>query len=154
MPSHAERKFLPYQPEQLFDLVADVARYPEFLPWCIGARVRRRETNFLVADLIIGFKMFRERFTSEVTLDRPRRIDVKYTEGPLRHLENSWVFEPAPGGCIIDFHVDFAFKSIILEKLIGTVFGEAVRRMVAAFEARAHATLRPVSEGGPAASPA
>lgn len=147
MPSHAERKFLPYAAEDLFDLVADVGRYPEFLPWCVGARIRRREPQFLVADLIIGFKMFRERFTSEVRLDRPHRIDVKYTEGPLRHLENAWIFEPAPGGCTIDFHVDFAFKSVILEKLIGTVFGEAVRRMVSAFETRAHATLRPLNDG-------
>ena len=139
MPTHAERRFLPYTQEQLFELVADVNRYPEFLPWCVGARVRKREGNVLTADLIIGFKMFRERFTSEVTLHRPERIDVRYTEGPLRYLNNHWVFEPAPGGCVIDFFVDFEFRSVIFQKVIGVLFNEAVRRMVGAFETRAHA---------------
>jgi len=137
MPTHAEQRVLPYTPEQLFDLVADVERYPEFLPWCVGARVRERRDNLIVADLLIGFRMFRERFTSKVTLARPRRIDVAYSDGPFRYLNNHWIFEPADGGCRIDFFVDFEFHSAILQKLIGVLFNEAVRRMVAAFETRA-----------------
>jgi coenzyme Q-binding protein COQ10 len=137
MPTHAEQRILPYTPEQLFDLVADVERYPEFLPWCVGARVRERRDNLIVADLLIGFRMFRERFTSKVTLARPRRIDVAYSDGPFRYLDNHWIFEPVDGGCRIDFFVDFEFRSAILQKLIGVLFNEAVRRMVAAFETRA-----------------
>ena len=137
MPTHAETRLLPFTPEQLFDLVADVERYPEFLPWCIAARVRERRDNVIHADLVIGFKVFRERFTSRVTLDRVRRIDVVYTEGPLKYLNNHWIFEPAAGGCRIDFYVDFEFRSRLLQKKIGVVFNEAVRHMVRAFEQRA-----------------
>jgi coenzyme Q-binding protein COQ10 len=138
MPTHAEKKVLPYTPEQLFDLVADVERYPEFLPWAVAARIRSREGNVVTADLVIGFKMFRERFTSRVVLDRARRIDVSYTEGPFKYLDNHWLFEPMQGGgTCIDFFVDFEFRSAILQRLIGMLFNEAVRRMVAAFETRA-----------------
>ena len=137
MPTHAEQRILPYTAEQLFDLVADVERYPEFLPWCVGARIRERRADLVVADLLIGFRMFRERFTSKVTLARPRRIDVAYSDGPFRYLDNHWIFEPVEGGCRIDFFVDFEFRSAILQKLIGVLFNEAVRRMVAAFETRA-----------------
>jgi coenzyme Q-binding protein COQ10 len=138
MPTHAEKKVLPYTPEQLFDLVADVERYPEFLPWALASRIRSREGDVITADLMIGFKMFRERFTSRVVLDRPDRIDVSYAEGPFKYLNNHWHFEPmAGGGTCIDFFVDFEFRSAILQKLIGLLFNEAVRRMVAAFEARA-----------------
>src|ERR1051325_8442535 len=139
MPTHAEQRQLPYTPEQLFALVADVERYPEFLPWCVGARVRERRPDLIVADLIIGFRMFRERFTSRVRLDPPRRIDVAYTGGPFRYLNNHGIFERVPGGCRIDFFVDFEFKSKILQRLIEMLFSEAVRRMVAAFEHRAQA---------------
>lgn len=141
MPTHAERRVLPYRPEQLFDLVADIERYPEFLPWCIAARIKRREGDVILADLVIGFKMIRERFTSRVRLDRPNlRIDVAYTEGPFRYLNNHWIFEPAPhDSCLLDFFVDFEFRSALLQKVIGVLFNEAVRRMVAAFEARARA---------------
>ena len=119
MPTHAEYRLLPYTQEQLFNLVADVERYPEFLPWCLGARVR-------------------ERFTSRVVLDRPQRIDVSYAEGPFRYLNNQWEFIAQPGGqCLIDFYVDFEFRSRVLQKIIGMLFHEAVKRMVAAFEARA-----------------
>ena len=136
---HSEQRVLPYRPEQLFDLVADIERYPEFLPWCLAARIRQREPNLIVADLVIGFRVIRERFTSRVTLDRPAlQIDVAYTEGPFKYLKNHWEFHPvAEAGCRIDFHVEFEFKSAILQKLMGVVFHEAVRRMVAAFEARA-----------------
>src|SRR5712691_11833822 len=97
MPTHAEQRVLPYTPEQLFALVADVERYPEFLPWCVGARIRERQPDLIIADLIIGFRVFRERFTSRVALTPPRRIDVTYTEGPFRYLNNHWIFDPAPG---------------------------------------------------------
>ena len=137
MPTHGEQRVLPYTPEQMFALVADVERYPEFLPWCVGARVRERRTELIVADLIIGFRMFRERFTSRVKLDPPKRIDVAYTEGPFRYLNNHWIFERAPGGCRVVFFVDFEFKSRLLQKVIEVLFSEAVRRMVGAFEKRA-----------------
>jgi coenzyme Q-binding protein COQ10 len=154
MPTHAEQRVLPYSREQLFDLVADIERYPEFLPWCLGARIRERSPTLVVADLLIGFKMVRERFTSRVTLDRPRRIDVSYTEGPFRYLNNHWVFETTPeGGCRIDFFVDFEFRSRVLQKIIGVLFNEAVRRMVGAFEARARqlygAEAKPVAGSAP-----
>ena len=135
---HAERKVVAFAPRQIFDLVADVPRYPEFLPWCIGARVRERRGNVITADLLIGFKMVRERFTSRVALDRPQRIDVSYAEGPFRYLNNHWEFIAQPGGqCLIDFYVDFEFRSRVLQKIIGMLFHEAVKRMVGAFEARA-----------------
>jgi coenzyme Q-binding protein COQ10 len=138
MPTHAEKRVLPYTPEQLFDLVAQIERYPEFLPWCVASRIRSRDGNVVIADLVIGFKMVRERYTSRVTLDKPRRIDVAYLEGPLKHMNNHWVFNPHPsGGTEIDFFVDFEFHSKMLQALIGALFHEALRRLVAAFEARA-----------------
>jgi len=147
VPTHAEQRILPYTAEQLFELVADVGRYPEFLPWCVGARIRERRDDLVVADLLIGFRMFRERFTSKVTLDRPRRVDVAYSEGPFRYLNNHWIFEPVEGGCRIDFFVDFEFHSRVLQKLIGVLFNEAVRRMVHAFETRARALYGPRQAG-------
>ena len=143
MPTHAEKKFLPYTVDQMFRLVADIERYPEFLPWCIGARIRKRVDDTVYADLMIGFKMVRERFTSKVVLSAPGRIDVTYAEGPFQYLSNHWIFEPAPGGCRIDFFVDFEFKSNMLQKIIAALFGEAVRRMVSAFESRAQALYGP-----------
>jgi coenzyme Q-binding protein COQ10 len=144
MPTHAEQRRLPYTPEQLFALVADVERYPEFLPWCVASRIRRREGDVFFADLVIGFKMVRERFTSKVTLNRPGRIDVTYTEGPFSHLNNHWVFNPLPdGGTEIDFYVDFEFRSKLLQTLIGALFNEAVKLMVSAFEKRARQLYTP-----------
>jgi len=138
MPTHAEKRVLPYTPEQLFDLVAAVDRYPEFLPWCVGSRVIRTDGPVVYTDLIIGFRMFREQFTSKVTLDRPKRIDVSYTRGPFRYLNNHWIFNPVGAdSCEIDFYVDFEFRSRVMQKLIGALFNEAVKRMVAAFENRA-----------------
>lgn len=139
MPTHAQTKFLPYRPDQLFDLVADVARYPEFLPWCLATRVRHREDGFMIADLTVGFKMFRERYTSHVTLERPHAIHVRHLDGPFRYLNNHWRFiaEPDRGGTMIDFYVDFEFRSRVLQAAIGVVFNEAVRLMVSAFERRA-----------------
>ena len=138
MPTHAEQRVLSYTPEQLYRMVADVERYPEFLPWCLAVRVRRREADLLVADLVIGFKMVRDRFTSHVRLDDAgRKIHVTYVEGPFRYLNNHWVFMEHEEGCLIDFYVDFEFRSRILQKLMEALFFEAVRRMVDAFEARA-----------------
>ncbi len=138
MATHAEKRVLPYSPEQLFELVADVDRYPEFLPWCRAARITRREGDVLHADLVIGLRMFRERFTSRVTLDRPGAIDVQYIKGPMRYLNNHWRFIAQPGGgCLLDFYLDFEFRSAIVQRLVGMLFSEAARRMVSAFEARA-----------------
>lgn len=123
----------------MFDLVADVASYPEFLPWCVGARVRSQTDTLLVADLIIGFKGIRESFTSRVSLDRDAMtIRVTYQDGPFKYLKNNWKFENAEvDQCALDFYVDFEFKSRILQRMIELLFGEAVRRMVRAFEQRA-----------------
>jgi coenzyme Q-binding protein COQ10 len=132
----------------MYALVADVERYPEFLPWCMAARIRERRSDFIDADLIIGFRLFRERFTSHVKLDPPSRIDVTYAEGPFRYLDNHWTFERVPGGCRIDFFVDFEFKSRLLQRVIQVLFGEAVKRMVAAFEGRARQLYgSPASDG-------
>lgn len=139
MPTHSERRYLPYTPNQLFDIVAGVERYPEFLPWCSAARITERQGDVFFADLVISFKVWRERFTSKVTLERSERvIHVEYINGPFKYLNNHWKFLDGPeGGCIIDFHVDFEFKSRVLQQLIGLLFDEAVRRMVGAFETRA-----------------
>jgi coenzyme Q-binding protein COQ10 len=137
MPTHAEHKVLPYSPEQMFDLVADVGKYPTFLPWCAGARVKSQSDTQLVADLTIGFGPFRESFTSRVQLDRPRQVQVKYEDGPFRYLNNQWTFEPHPKGCNVKFYVDFEFKSRMLQAAIGVVFNNAVRLMVNAFLKRA-----------------
>lgn len=150
MPTHSKKHHLPYTPEQLFDLVADIERYPEFLPWCQGARIQKREGNTVYADLMIGFKMFRERFSSVDVLERPNRINIRYTKGPLHHLNNRWVFEPAPdGGCIIDFYIDFEFRSRVFQKVIGSLFDEALGRLVEAFEMRAHAIYGPPDAKNP-----
>lgn len=139
MPTHAEQRHLPYTTEQLYELVAGVERYSEFLPWCKAARITRREGNVFWADLVVAFKVFRERFTSKVTLMPKEGVDVEYINGPFRYLNNHWRFLPADdGGCIVDFYVDFEFKSRVLQSLIGLLFNEAVQRMVAAFETRAN----------------
>jgi coenzyme Q-binding protein COQ10 len=137
MPTHAERRILRQSPEQIFQLVADVHRYPEFLPWCAGARVLTRDEAKLVADLTIGFKMFRETFRSEVALQRPELVQVRYLDGPFRYLNNTWKLREVPQGTEVDFFVDFEFRSRLLQAVIGTVFNEATRVMVRAFERRA-----------------
>lgn len=138
MPTHAERRSLPYTPEQMFDLVAGVDKYPQFLPWCIASRITKREGDIFYADLVIGYKMVRERFSSRVTAIRPDEVRVEYMSGPMRHLNNRWRFERNPDGtCTIDFFVDFEFKNPMLQKLITVFFHEAVKRMVGSFEARA-----------------
>jgi coenzyme Q-binding protein COQ10 len=143
MPTHAEKQILPYSQEQLFDLVADIDKYPRFLPWCVAARVRERTEHQLLSDLTIGFGPFRESFTSRVTLDRPRRVIVTYENGPFRYLNNQWDFARHERGTEVSFFVDFEFRSRILQSAIGVVFKEAVRRMVNAFRKRARDVYGP-----------
>ncbi|HEY1604375.1 MAG TPA: type II toxin-antitoxin system RatA family toxin [Allosphingosinicella sp.] len=139
MPRHTETRNLPYTPEQLFDLVADVGRYPEFLPWVAATRIRADSETLMIADLVVGFSSLKETFTSRVAKERPGRIHVDYVDGPLKYLHNSWKFRPGgKGGTDVDFCVDFAFKSRIFESLAGQLFDRALRRMIHAFEARAH----------------
>lgn len=142
MPTHAERRTLPYRQDQLYNLVADVESYPQFLPWCTACRITRRDgRDIIYADLVIGYKLMRERFTSRVVLNPNDAIRVDYLHGPLKYLSNQWRFIPeADGQCTIDFYVDFEFKNPIFQRVMGVFFNEAVKRMVAAFEARA-ATL-------------
>ena len=138
MPRHSETRNLPYSPEQLFELVADVGRYDEFLPWVSAVRVRSESDEELVADLIVGFKAFKERFTSRVKKERPDKITVDYVEGPLKFLHNEWTFEPdGEGGTKLGFCVDFAFKNRIFETVAGQMFDRALRRMTDAFITRA-----------------
>ncbi len=139
MTTHAEKRTLPYTPEQLFDLVADVAKYPDFLPWCLTSRIKKWEGDTVFyADLVIGYKMVREKFGSKVTLNAPDHIHVEYLSGPMKYLSNHWKFiREDDGSCTIDFFVEFEFKNRILQNLIGVFFNEVVRRMVSAFEERA-----------------
>lgn len=142
MPSHSEIKSLPYAPELMYDLVADVAKYPEFLPWTSAARVRTRQPidggEVLTADLVISFKVFREKFGSKVVLlPEEGRILTEYIDGPFKHLKSVWQFRPNGTGCEVDFSVDFEFKNPILAGIIGLVFNEAMQRVVRAFESRA-----------------
>ena len=147
MPTHAEKRIMPYSADQMYALIADVGSYPQFLPWCAAARIRDTRPlpdgsgTVTDADLIISFKVYRERFASRITL-RPeaRTIDVEYLDGPFRYLNNHWKFDPrGPNHCEVDFFVDFEFRSAILQKLIGLVFNEAMHRIVRAFEKRAEA---------------
>ena len=134
-----ETRRLPYSAEQMFDLVADVKRYKEFLPWVIATRIRSDTETEMVADMVVGFKAIRESFTSRVSKDRPKQIEVHYVDGPLSDLDNVWTFRPIDdGACEIDFCVDFEFKNRVFQALAGQYFDRAFRKMVAAFEARAH----------------
>lgn len=144
MPTHSETKTLPYSAQQMYDLVADVGKYPEFLPWTAAARIKRDEDmgdhRVMDADLVISFKVFRERFTSRVVLwPDARKIDTEYLDGPFKKMVSAWEFRDVEGGCEVDFHVDFEFKNRILQGIIGVVFNEAMQRVVRAFEARAKA---------------
>lgn len=150
MPKHHETRRLPYSADQIYALVADIESYPKFLPWNTAARIRSRrpiEAGELVeADLVISFKVFRERFGSRVTLEpEAKRITTEYLDGPFRHMRGVWSFRDLPeGGCEIDFFVDFEFKNAILQGIIGMVFNEAMQRVVRAFENRAIALYGPV----------
>ena len=137
MPKHSETRHMPYSAEQMFDLVADVKRYAEFLPWVTAMRVRKDTSTETLADMIVGFKGLRETFTSKVDKVRPQQVHVEYIEGPLKYLHNDWRFRPDGDGCFVDFSVDFAFKNRVFEMLAGQVFGLALRKMIGAFEERA-----------------
>ena len=138
MPRHFEQRLLPYAPDAIFNLVADIERYPEFLPWCHEARIRERKGNVIMADLNVGTRVFRDTFTSIVTLEMPNRISVKYGGGPLEYLSNEWRFAPkADGACELTFYVDFAFRSQIMGAMINLFFDKAFRKMATAFELRA-----------------
>lgn len=138
MPRHHEVRSLPYSAEQMYALVADVARYAEFLPWVSAVRVRSDSAEEMIADLVVGFKGLRERFTSRVHKTPMTRIHVDYLDGPLKHLHNDWHFRPIETGCEVDFTVEFAFKNSLFEALSGQVFDKAVRKMTQAFEDRAN----------------
>lgn len=153
MPKHNETRRLPYTPEQMFDLVADVTAYPEFLPWVSAIRVRSNNETDMLADMIVGFKGLRETFTSRVVKERPDHVHVDYVDGPLKHLSNDWRFRPdGEGGVIIDFEVDFAFKNRMFEMLAGQVFDRALRKMIGAFEARAAELYAPGDSGSSSSS--
>lgn len=138
MPRHQEKRPLPFTPKQMYSVVADVAAYPEFLPWCKGTRQYNQRPDGFDSDMIIGFKVFSECFATRVTLEPPAAIHVDYISGPMKHLYNHWKFmDDGAGGCVVDFVVDFEFKSRLLEKMIGRLFEEAVHHMVVAFETRA-----------------
>lgn len=144
MATHREKRVLPYTAEEMYDLVADIARYPEFLPWTAAARIRSRiehgDHEVVEADLVISFKVFRERFGSRVVL-RPgtREIETEYIDGPFKHMRSAWTFRDVDGGSEVIFFVDFEFRTAILQKLIGVVFNEAMHRVVRAFQDRAAA---------------
>jgi len=145
MPSHAETRHLPYTADQMYALVADVARYPEFLPWTAAARVRKVTpqddgSEVMEADLVISFKVFRERFGSRVVLwPEARRIETEYLDGPFQHMRSNWEFRDVEGGCAVSFDVDFSFRNKMLQKAAEVFFLEAMRRIVRAFEERARA---------------
>ncbi len=137
MPRHKETRRLPYTPEQMFDLVTDVGRYAEFLPWVVAMRVRKDTPEETIADMVVGFKGLRETFTSRVVKERPVSVRVDYIDGPLKFLHNDWAFHPDGDGCLVDFSVDFAFRNRMFEAMAGQVFGVALRKMIGAFEERA-----------------
>jgi coenzyme Q-binding protein COQ10 len=143
MPKHSETKFLPYTASQMYDLVADVDSYPQFLPWNSAARIRSRTPipnggEVMEADLVISFKVFREKFGSRVKLfPDDMRIETEYLDGPFKYMRSTWAFREAKGGCEVDFFVDFEFRNAILQGIIGVVFNEAMHRIVRAFERRA-----------------
>ncbi len=133
---HTEEIISPYSPEQIYALVADVEKYPEFIPWCVGVRINEKQPSYLVADLLIGFKGVNECFTSKVEF-LPNEINIAYIKGPFSQLENKWRFTNTENGTKIDFLIRFEFKSRLLEKLIGSWFEKACQKMVAAFTQRA-----------------
>ncbi len=149
MPTHAEKRGLSFTPRQIFDLVADVDHYHEFLPWCLAARVKSRDGQKILVETTVGYKMVRESFTTEDVMtppdgDRPGRIDIAFKEGPFQFLTSHWIFEAdGKGGCLVDFFIDFEFKSHLLQKIIGVIFNEGARLMVSAFEKRARHVYGP-----------
>jgi len=137
MPAHSEQKILPHAPAQMYRLVLDIERYPEFLPWCLGCRIVEHHENHILADMIVGYKIFREKFRSRVSFVQNKEIHVEYLDGPLKHLKNDWLFAAAEGGCAIHFHIDFEFHSRLLQSVAESFFNRALGRMMDAFEERA-----------------
>lgn len=138
MPKHHVQENVPYTPKQLYDLVIDIEQYPDFIPWCRAARIISRNSDSYLGELVIAFKHIRESYVSRVTGDEERMtINVEMERGPFHHLTNVWEFTETEQGCLIDFKIDFAFKHKILEKIIGTLFSRATRKMVDAFKSRA-----------------
>lgn len=156
MPSFRTTRRVPYTPEQMFDLVADVEKYPQFLPLCEALTVRSREdrgeSTVIVATMVAGYQAIRESFTTRVTLNKAAsRVQVEYLDGPFRHLDNRWLFKPVPGGCEVDFFIAYEFRSMMLGILVGALFDKAFRRFAEAFEMRARAVYgRPVAPGADA----
>ncbi len=144
MLSHFEQRQLPYTPQQMFDLVAAVDQYHEFAPWCVASRINEWESDTVFkADLVVGYKMIREKFSSRVVLDKPNELFIEYLKGPLKNLKNTWVFkDDGQGGCIIDFSVEFEFQNGALQALATMFFNEVVKRMIDAFEKRAETVYR------------
>lgn len=138
MPAHSEKRVLPYSSEQLFDLVMDIEKYPEFMPWCLATRINSREKDELNADVIVGYKVFREKFNSTVHFKRPKTIEVEYRQGPMKHLQNRWTFKDIRGGqCEVDFYIEFSMKTKLFESLVDQFFHRVLVKMINSFEARA-----------------
>ena len=141
---HIEKRILNHTSQNLFNLVSDVNKYPEFLPWCLGARVKNFLNNEFDADLIIGFKIYKEIYSSQILLDPNNyKITVNYKDGPFEYLYNYWIFKDNSDGCEVEFMVEFKFKSIFLQTVMESLFSEAVKRMVRAFEKRANNLYNP-----------
>lgn len=145
MLQHRDKRFLPYRQDLIFGMVADVDRYQEFLPWCLASRISKRGERELRGDLIVGYKALRETFSSRVLLDPPNRIDVEFLEGPFNYLKNHWVFTPSHVADLteIDFLVEFDFNAPRLQEMFTPLFADAIKKMIAAFETRAHALFGP-----------
>ena len=141
MPSHTEQQLLPYDAMQLYDLVMDVARYPEFLPWCRASRIVEQGSNKneFLAELIIEFKHLTESYTSKVVGVPGTSVDVVMVKGPFEYLTNKWKFTTVASGTMVDFALDFKFRSRILEMMIGPIFKNATAEMITAFKVRANA---------------
>lgn len=143
MPRHTEQRTLPYSPEMLYTIVADVKRYPEFLPWILEADIIQQTEQGFLADLTVGYKLFQDTYRSEVILTPHERVEIRYVKGPFKHLQNHWTFSPAPSGSVqIDFFIDFEFQSSFFQSMIQSFFTEAVKKMITAFEERARVLSR------------
>lgn len=147
MPTHSENRVLPFSAEQMYALVLDVAKYPEFLPWCVATRVKSQDASDsgqMVADMAVGFKLVKERYTSRITFEAPGEqqdghIHVTDIGGPFKRLETDWRFRSHADGCEVDFNIDFAFSSTLLESIMGGLFTDAAHKMMQAFVTRAEA---------------
>ena len=138
MPRHAERRTLPYPLETIYAIVADVKRYPEFLPWVLEADIIKETEHGFLADLTVGYKLFQDTYRSEVILTPGERIEISYVKGPFKHLQNYWNFKPASSNSVdVDFFIDFEFQSSLFQSMIQSVFTDAVKKMITAFEERA-----------------